>query len=292
MKQVGCSGQVVMRSVGPAVPMSRAFCRPPPSPACSEKPPAAAPSRGPSQWLCLSWGGGWTAGSDQQGEAARCPPAHSLTRPLNACWGSVPARHRNPKLTQNDCVHLVLRLALRPQTLRGNGEGWLHPLPPSKVRDPRTPGRAAQSPGGLGGRGEQGAGWGSTGRFLPWECHGQRSLVGYSRWGCKELDMTEQLTLSLFKKAWEGLPLVAQWMRICLPMQGTTVQSLTWDDSTCQGATRLVPHSSWACSRARKLQLLSLCAAATETRARACAWREATSMKSPHRTTKIQYNQK
>ena len=27
--------------------------------------------------------------------------------------------------------------------------------------------------------------------FLPWESHEQRSLVGYSPWGCKELDMTE-----------------------------------------------------------------------------------------------------
>ena len=26
--------------------------------------------------------------------------------------------------------------------------------------------------------------------FLPGESHGQRSLVGYSPWGCKELDMT------------------------------------------------------------------------------------------------------
>jgi len=32
--------------------------------------------------------------------------------------------------------------------------------------------------------------------FLPGECHGQRSLVGYSPWGRKELDMTEKLTLS------------------------------------------------------------------------------------------------
>ena len=30
------------------------------------------------------------------------------------------------------------------------------------------------------------------------EFHGQRSLVGYSPWGCKELDMTEQLTHFLF----------------------------------------------------------------------------------------------
>ena len=30
--------------------------------------------------------------------------------------------------------------------------------------------------------------------FLLGEFHGQRSLASYSPWGCKELDMTEQLT--------------------------------------------------------------------------------------------------
>ena len=30
--------------------------------------------------------------------------------------------------------------------------------------------------------------------FLPGECHGQRSLVGYSPWGQKQLDTTEWLT--------------------------------------------------------------------------------------------------
>ena len=33
--------------------------------------------------------------------------------------------------------------------------------------------------------------------FLPGESHGQRSLTAYSPWGCKELDTTERLTLSL-----------------------------------------------------------------------------------------------
>ena len=32
--------------------------------------------------------------------------------------------------------------------------------------------------------------------FLPGKSHGQRSLVGYNPWDCKELDTTEQLTLS------------------------------------------------------------------------------------------------
>ena len=30
--------------------------------------------------------------------------------------------------------------------------------------------------------------------FLPRESHGQRGLVGYSLWGCKESDTTKQLT--------------------------------------------------------------------------------------------------
>ena len=29
--------------------------------------------------------------------------------------------------------------------------------------------------------------------ILAWQSHGQRTLVGYSPWGCKESDMTEQL---------------------------------------------------------------------------------------------------
>ena len=35
--------------------------------------------------------------------------------------------------------------------------------------------------------------------LLPGNFHGQRSLAGYSPWGLKESDMTEQLTLSLSK---------------------------------------------------------------------------------------------
>ena len=32
---------------------------------------------------------------------------------------------------------------------------------------------------------------GRHGNFLPGKCHGQRSLAGYSPWGCPELDTTE-----------------------------------------------------------------------------------------------------
>ena len=35
--------------------------------------------------------------------------------------------------------------------------------------------------------------WQPTPALLPGESHGRRSLVGYSPWGCKESDTTEQL---------------------------------------------------------------------------------------------------
>ena len=38
--------------------------------------------------------------------------------------------------------------------------------------------------------------WQSTPVFLPGEFHGQRSLMGYSPWGHKDSDTTEQLTLT------------------------------------------------------------------------------------------------
>ena len=37
--------------------------------------------------------------------------------------------------------------------------------------------------------------WQRTAVFLPGKFHGQRSLLGYSPWGLKELDKIEQLTL-------------------------------------------------------------------------------------------------
>ena len=39
--------------------------------------------------------------------------------------------------------------------------------------------------------------WQPTPVFLPGESHAQRSLMGYNPWGCKELDITECLILSL-----------------------------------------------------------------------------------------------
>ena len=37
--------------------------------------------------------------------------------------------------------------------------------------------------------------------------------------------------------------LVAQWLRVCLPMQGTRVRALVWEDPTCREATKPVSHN-------------------------------------------------
>ena len=40
-----------------------------------------------------------------------------------------------------------------------------------------------------------------------------------------------------------GTSLVAQWLRIRLPMQGTRVRALVREDPTCCGATKPVHHN-------------------------------------------------
>ena len=42
--------------------------------------------------------------------------------------------------------------------------------------------------------------------------------------------------------------LVAQWLRIHLPVQGTRVRALVREDPTCCGATKPVRHNYWACA--------------------------------------------
>ena len=41
----------------------------------------------------------------------------------------------------------------------------------------------------------------------------------------------------------KGASLVAQWLRICLPVQGTRVRALVWEDPTCRGAAGPVSHN-------------------------------------------------
>ena len=41
---------------------------------------------------------------------------------------------------------------------------------------------------------------------------------------------------------------MAQWLRIHLPMQGTQVWSLVWEDPTCCRAPKPMCHNYWACA--------------------------------------------
>ena len=45
-----------------------------------------------------------------------------------------------------------------------------------------------------------------------------------------------------------GASLVAQWLRICLPVQGTRVRALVWEDPTCRGVAGSMSHNYWACA--------------------------------------------
>ena len=72
-----------------------------------------------------------------------------------------------------------------------------------------------------------------------------------------------------------GASLVAQWLRIHLPVQGTWVRVLVQEDPTGRGATKPMCHNYWACALepvshnywAREPQLLSLRATTTEAHA-------------------------
>ena len=52
-----------------------------------------------------------------------------------------------------------------------------------------------------------------------------------------------EVTCKVLLKVAPWASLVAQWLRIRLPMQGTWVRALVWEDPTCRGATRPVSHN-------------------------------------------------
>ena len=55
------------------------------------------------------------------------------------------------------------------------------------------------------------------------------------------MELNIQTQMYAYKSgAWASL--VAQWLRICLPVWGTRVRALVWEDPTCRGATRPVSH--------------------------------------------------
>ena len=59
----------------------------------------------------------------------------------------------------------------------------------------------------------------------------------------KILGENEKCVFYFYLKTKDGASLVAQWLRICLPMQGTRVRALVWEDPTCYGAAGPVSHN-------------------------------------------------
>ena len=93
-------------------------------------------------------------------------------------------------------------------------------------------------------------------RFESWLCHLWTVLWSYCLTSlslifliCKiSTHLTLKIALSskginTYKVLRIGVSLVAQWLRICLLMQGTRVRALVWEDPTCCGATRPVSHN-------------------------------------------------
>ena len=117
---------------------------------------------------------------------------------------------------------------------------------------------------------------------ISYSCHSELECVLWSCWNNLSFAKVELSGVSFVHiKVLVVTSLVVLWLRIHLPVQGTQVRSLVWEDPTCHRATKPVHHSCWACapqllkptlSRVHVLQLLSLHAANTEAHApRACA---------------------
>ena len=68
--------------------------------------------------------------------------------------------------------------------------------------------------------------WLPTPVFLRGESHGERSLVGYSSWGRKDLDMTGQPTLTYFTIASHRIFLIHMLMTMLQWGRGVIISSL------------------------------------------------------------------
>ena len=90
--------------------------------------------------------------------------------------------------------------------------------------------------------------------FCPEHCKGTSSCCvlwkgGRTSWLSRKRTRGQTLSpLVSGEKAPKRVSLVAQWLRICLLMQGTRVRALVWEDPTCRGATRPVSRNYWACA--------------------------------------------
>ena len=57
----------------------------------------------------------------------------------------------------------------------------------------------------------------------------------------ERVGLTVKVTLE--QRLEEGACVVAQWLGVCLPVRGTRVRVLVWEDPTCRGAAGPVSHN-------------------------------------------------
>ena len=80
--------------------------------------------------------------------------------------------------------------------------------------------------------------WQSTPVLLPGKSHGQRSLVGYSPWGCKESDRLSDCTFTF-----RHVAIVVKNLPANAGHQETRVQSLGQEDSPGRGHDHALQYS-------------------------------------------------
>ena len=61
-------------------------------------------------------------------------------------------------------------------------------------------------------------------------------------WFFEKINKIDKPLTRLIKKK-RRASLLAQWLKICLPMQGTRVRALVWEDPTCRRAARPLCHN-------------------------------------------------
>ena len=80
-----------------------------------------------------------------------------------------------------------------------------------------------------------------------WRGCGEKGTLLHCWWECKLVQPLWRTVWRFLKKLKLELPygasLVAQWLGVCLPMQGTRVRALVWEDPTCRGATGPMSHN-------------------------------------------------
>ena len=73
-------------------------------------------------------------------------------------------------------------------------------------------------------------------------------FIVYQLYPNRAVKKDSPLQRATVKIKWVRASLVAQWLRVCLPMQETRVRALVWEDPTCRGTTGPVSHNYWACA--------------------------------------------